>query len=280
MLGVHILNTGSIPLGWKLSVIIPTLFLCFGNRGFAQGVTSTTPWNVLEAGIEQTTLPLGNDSSAKIVRIDPKLFTLRVIDVFGTVDNAHIPFSKYSLSEVVDLIKPLALINAGSSASYSLPIATGLLRVAGRDVSHLNPDSDLQTGVFCISNNNALKILDRAAYKAVDCRYAVQSGPILIRNGQNSLESPEQLLTEKSKRSLVAIDRKGRLLFISTRPATLTDIINFLKDYNQSELMIQHALNLNGGIESALYSQHSHSNETDKLKVPVVSAIAVLPHGR
>jgi len=208
---------------WFLLLILSLLLILPRNDLFAQD------WESLKFGISKRTLvvPVSYDNSkieVNVVRIDPKNFEIKVIDVLGRLRKAKIQYPVYSLREIVKIVKPLVMINGGFSSSYSLPIAAGLVLENNRTVARLNEVSTLQNGIFCVGRSS-LKIVRKEDYRQEDCVYALQSGPILVEwPSKIAIDSSERVKHKKYRRSVVGIDKEGKLLLVLTSDAHLYDL--------------------------------------------------------
>lgn len=132
-------------------------------------------------------------------------------------------------------------------------------------------------GFFCVKET-ALNIVRKEEYKKTNCFYGLQSGPILIERPSKIVIRPEERIKlKKYRRSVVAIDKKGRLLLIITSEAYLYDLAVFLsKEELQGGLDCLEALNMSGDDQAGLYVKHRKSHFIfGDIDIPISSAIAI-----
>ena len=108
-------------------------------------------------------------------------------------------------------------------------------------------------GMFAVRNRKLslqwLKTQPYQADAAID--FALQCFPMLVTRGR--VVEGIQDNGEQNRRSFVALDRRGRVLFGITQAAqwTLTDLAQYLQQANQFEIV--EALNLDGGASTGLW---------------------------
>lgn len=268
----------TISMSFKKRFFFSLVFFSFftpGNNLLAQS------WEEIKPGIAKRTftIPMKDRSSLEInaVRIDPTHVKIKVINVYGTLGKQLIKqktpqFPVYSLRELISDLNPQVIINGGFSASYSLPIPAGLLVENRKIVSHLNTLSETQSGIFCVGDTG-FKIIKRNEDREKNCVYALQSGPMLIESlDKVGIYRNEREKSGKYRRSVVAIDKHGRLLLVASGESYLYDLATFLA----KELDSVVALNLSGDEESGLYVSNKNTSYTfGNIDVPIASAIAV-----
>lgn len=140
-------------------------------------------------------------------------------------------------------MRALVVVNAGSTASYSLPIPIGFLKTCGIVMSPVNRLAE-SGGIFCIAGDH-LAIRAVLRLEPPRCSDAVQRGPLL----SDSLSGKG--VSGRSRRSTVALDDRGRLVLLVTEPTTLSAVAAFLYK-TELDLRVQSALNLDGSTSSGL----------------------------
>jgi uncharacterized protein YigE (DUF2233 family) len=262
---------------WVLFALLILLIFPSRNNLLAED------WKEFKPGIAKRTFTAsvvngGDTLEINAVRIDPTRTEIKVINVYGTLSKQKAQqFPAYTLREIISLLKPQVIINGGFSASYSLPLSSGLMVVNKKVISHLNTRSRTQTGIFCVENTR-FKIVKKEEYNEKDCVYALQAGPILVEwLGKIAIFQNERQKGGKYRRSVIAIDKQGRLLLVTSSRTYLYDLANMLvKRESQGGLDCVVALNLSGDEESGLYVSHQNMPVIiGNIDVPVSSAIAV-----
>jgi uncharacterized protein YigE (DUF2233 family) len=260
-----------------LAAIFIIVFLYSENELAAQA------WEELKPGLEKRifSVPALDGKSLiaiNVVRMNTtNIAEIKIINVSGSlIQHKTKRFPVYSLREVISLFMPQVAINGGSSSSYSMPIAYGLLLQDKMLMSRINLDSPTLTGIFCVSKGG-FRIIRREEFKAEECVSALQSGPILIeKSGEIAISKDEWQGGEKYRRSVVAINGQGRLFFITSNETGLYDLASFLvKSESEGGLACTAALNLSGGEESGLYANGGESFVSGNIDVPISTAIAV-----
>lgn len=189
--------------------------------------------------------------------------------------NQDVP--SYSLGELVDKLKPQAAINGGFSSSYSIPTPTGLLVSNGKTIYRMNVNTVnvITNGILCVGQTTS--IIMKNDYKKSTCSDALEAGPILVRAGKIDARI-DGLQTKfrkgKAERSVVAINKQGRLLLIRVNtPVTLPVLANLL---TQKDLDCVSALNLSGSGDSGLYiNTQGEKFRVGRFDFPIASAIAI-----
>lgn len=215
----------------------------------------------------------GKKVQFEIAQIDPNKMKVQVISVYSFLQGRSKNAPSYNLQELIDKLKPQAIINGGFSASFSIPTPTGLLVSNGKIIYQMNTVGKITNGIFCVGKR--ISIVTSNNYRQSNCIDALQSGPILVNSGQVDGKLNQLPINKgEHRRSVVAIDKQGRLLLIAvTTPITLLDLASLL---SQKDLNCVSALNLGGSTDSGLYinTQVSRS-QVGQLNTPIASAIAV-----
>jgi uncharacterized protein YigE (DUF2233 family) len=199
------------------------------------------------------TVTRGRRNSLKIhaLRFRPKKVDFKVL---------HIPPEKnaeYSIVRAAEESDALAMINASFFDPAYKPL--GLCVSNGQKISPMSPAQDYQ-GVFFVRKakvdiEKRKKFKRYQGYNTTGFEQAVQSGPWLVLNGK-----PEFSYRNKksvSRRSAVAIDDKGRVMFVVTDTYFSGILLaDFAKILAASErdggFNVENALNLDGGNSTQL----------------------------
>jgi hypothetical protein len=228
----------------------------------------------VEVGRTEYTIPEINEKVRfEIIRANPDLVDVKVISSVNLIKRKKRKYAAYSLREIDSILKPLAVINGGYTQSFSYPIPAGLIVIDSKAIMKLNKGSRLQSGVLCIKKNSN-KIISKNKYKPNECDYALQCGPKIIEfPGKKGINSRKR----KFSRSVVAIDKTGRILFIKSSSISLYDLADFLLiDFKNGGLEVNVALNLSGNVESGLiYRNMNVTNFFGDIDAPIASAIGI-----
>ena len=203
-------------------------------------------WNVLRPGLETVNSNFRDQDTVvtfTAARCDPKIYRIRVVSTFREIGKAN-SYAAFSIREVARVTRALLVVNAGSTDSYSLPAPVGLLITDGITISGI-ARSAKNGGVFCVAGDR-LTIASVARMESQKCTDAVQRGP-LLSSGSSAGEA-----NERHRRTVAALDDKGRLVILVTHEeTTLSALATFL--YTSELVMkIQSALNLDGDASSGL----------------------------
>jgi uncharacterized protein YigE (DUF2233 family) len=120
--------------------------------------------------------------------------------------------------------------------------------------------------------NISLRSLNQQPYSSTDgqLRQATQSSPMLVLDGKATTFSADD---SSARRSVVALDKQGNLLFIVSpnEAFTLNEMAQLLAT---SDLSIETALNLDGGSSTGLYvnsgSQHVAIDSLNEIPLVIV----------
>ena len=219
----------------------------------------------------------GNRVDASVVVIPAKFVSrISVIDVKELIDAHEHGFPSYSMSHVVQYLKPLALANGGFTLRGTIPAPTGLLLINGRQVSPLETEWRVQDGILCI-NRSAVSILPRDAYRVGRCASAIQAGPIAIRAANDVVIYSNERDRTPYRRSLIALDGQRDVLLIATGAAHLFDVAEWLaRPISAGGLGCVAAINLSGDTASGLYVKLGTKQlTTGELTTSLADAIAI-----
>jgi uncharacterized protein YigE (DUF2233 family) len=227
-------------------------------------------WNSLAAGVQWRRLSFrtsdNRDVGALVVRIDPTLAQFKVIYNPGQ--------TKLIQDWRLALPGALVVINASYFDQSLNPI--GLLAVDGNVMGRSVGRSD--AGLFQVQNGSPrVRFLFAEPYNNTE-RFdqAVQGFPVLMAQGQVAPAFDPDVAKVSARRSVIAQDAQGRILFIATpfSSVTLPDLAKWL---GASGLQIDTALNLDGGNSTCLYLATGGPSEFTLNLAPVPVVIAVYP---
>lgn len=151
-------------------------------------------------------------------------------------------------------------MNAGMYHADSSPV--GLLVLDGKQVSPLNVSSGAgnfflkPNGVFLVSSKGA-QVVDTVDYPGFsgDVRYATQSGPLLLKNGQINAAFNATSTSRLIRNGVCAMGTTAWFV-ISEKPVNFHEFATFFKN----ELHCKDALYLDGVVSSLHSLQHGRSD--------------------
>lgn len=151
-------------------------------------------------------------------------------------------------------------MNAGMYHADGGPV--GLLVIAGRELAPLNLDEGQgnfflkPNGVFLIDAKGP-RVVDAVDYPASHegVRYATQSGPLLLKNGQVHPALRPSSASRHIRNGVCAVGSTA-IFVISERPVSFHEFASFFRD----ELHCQDALYVDGAV-SSLYSRSLGRND-------------------
>lgn len=203
---------------------------------------SSEEWQMLSPGLEQRTYRLQEEGigQLEVLRIDPAHYVFRAHYIPGEVK--RIMEWRDSLPGVV------AFVNANffdmDNRILGLLVADGIV--------HGSSYQD-RGGTFLIQNGQPrMRSNIYEPYQGEPLEQAVQAFPMLVMDGEAVYRgTPNEPI---SRRTAVAQDRQGRVLFIATPGFGMT--LESLSTYlSASDMDIVTALNLDGGGSTMLYYQ-------------------------
>lgn len=234
------------------------------NPGSSAAVPGDSGWQQVDAAMEVRTLRWSASSSladVRVVRFDPAAYRVRI---------KYDPYSPGFLSDWNKALEPLAMINGGYFDENRR--ATGLVIFDGIK----RGESYQGFGGMVLINAQGQFELRSLRHQAYDpneqIQQAMQSAPMLIQpGGEVSQLEPD---TDRSRRSVLAQDRQGRVLLIAIDQPLLT-LPELAQALKQSDLDLDAALNLDGGRSTGLYlNADSEQIAMDSFeKVPMVLTV-------
>jgi exopolysaccharide biosynthesis protein len=205
---------------------------------------STNVWRQATTGVEvrqevwKTTDGSGASDTVTIVRFDLRYVTLSV---------AYQPNQPLSMEDWMKKEQALALMNGGffdgMDQATALVISNG--QASGTSYQGFG-------GMLDVNAQGKVEIRSLASQPydpSEGLTQATQCEPMLMLNGQRTQFSADN---KASPRSVVALDKEGRLLFIVSPGLsfTLDELATLLV---QSDLNLANALNMDGGSSTGLY---------------------------
>jgi uncharacterized protein YigE (DUF2233 family) len=231
-----------------------------GEQGTPQLKTWYPGARGVEVRYEDWKSPANNEDTVTIVRFDLHYVKLSV---------GYQPSQPRLMSEWMQQEQATAIINGGyfdaQNNATALVVSNG--QAFGSSYDSFGGMLSVDTG-----GQTSLRSLNQYPYDPNNeqLQQATQSSPMLILNGQATQFSAN---AASSRRSIVAMDKQGRLLFIaSPNPAfSLGELEDLLA---KSDLSINRALNLDGGASTGLYvnsgSQHVAIDSFSRLPLVIV----------
>lgn len=204
--------------------------------------TSNGDWQTVAQAMETRSLRLAvgsNTVTASVIRFDPQAYRVRV---------KYDQFNAGFLDQWNTVLQPLALINGGffdeNDRATGLVIFDGITRgetyqgFGGMVV--INADGEFE-----------LRSLRQQPYDPDETlQQAMQSAPMLIQPGGEVSQLDAD--TARSRRSVIAQDRQGRVLLIAIDVPLLT-LPELAQALAQSDLDLDAALALDGGRSTGLF---------------------------
>jgi uncharacterized protein YigE (DUF2233 family) len=236
----------------RLTRAISSTIILMSMHCISLRAAGTGQWVSQPSGLQTLNGAVGSDlEGLSAVRINPSKFRISVVDPVQVLGTSGVSKS-YSLDELAQSLKPLALSNAGPTESFSYPVPAGLVIQDGAEKAHLKPS--LRGGVFCTDRSRHTEIIpinEKAQAPSFDkCANAVQAGPMLIEDGKIS----GQLVNRPGmavNRTAVALDQDGNVLLILGESVDLYKFATKLLQA-QNVLSIRSALSLDGSSSSGL----------------------------
>ena len=189
-------------------------------------------WIPIRPGVEWRTIPV-SITTAMVVRLDPAHVRLRV---------AYDPQAPKKVSDWAAIGQPLVVLNGGyfegNNEASALTVADGVTTGA----SYVGFG-----GMLAVDEQGQImlrSLVDRPYDSDEQLEQALQSFPRVVWNGHPTAIHDDN--GRRARRTVVALDKAGRLLLLVVDTPTLT-----LSDLGQglaiSDLDIDRALNLDGG---------------------------------
>lgn len=224
-----------------------------------------TEWQLLRPGLERRVIPLLDENE----RLQERLYLLRLEPDLYRLTIAYRPGEAQSMAAWQAETGALIVVNGGFFTEELL--ATGRIIVDGVG----NGQSYRNFGGMLAITADSLEIrslMEQPYDPNEPLQYALQSFPLLVKPGGDIGFPEEDGL--RGRRTVVALDRNGRLLFILAPNGsfTLHELSRYLV---ASDLDIEVALNLDGGTSTGL--RLADPAEEIPAYVPLPVVIAVYP---
>lgn len=227
-----------------------------------------TGWEVLRPGLERRIIRLSNDQGEQV----EYLYLLRLEPAAYRFNVAYRPQAPPSLAEWQAETGALIVVNGGyfrEEAGELIP--TGLLISGGQAIGRSYGDF---AGMLAITDGRPeLRWLAQTPYDPAEPLQAgLQSFPLLVKPG-GELGFPQQHEDDRqARRTVIAQDRQGRLLFLVTYQGSFT--LHRLSRYLvESDLDLDVALNLDGGTSSGLLLAEPPEVLPALVRLPVVITV-------
>ncbi len=230
--------------------------------------TADTGWELLEPGLElrQLDIPLSAATRlpATLVRVDPALFTFRV---------HYDPANPSTVSAWQGRTGAVLVINGGFFMTDNRTL--GLLVADGQPYG---VSFDRHGGMLSVRDGEVdLRSLAQFPYSSEEAfDQAVQGRPMLLYPG--GFPTVFDLAPDPSRRTAVATDYAGRLIFVVVELSALTlyDLRDWLAGLDDPELFA--ALNLDGGGSTGLALAAGGRSLLIESRSSIPSVIAFYPH--
>lgn len=225
---------------------------------------SSSAWQQIDQAMELRTLRLTSGELSgfvTVIRFDPVAYK---ISVKYDIENAGY------VGEWFQALKPIAVINGGYFDENYKPTALVIFDGIRRG------DSYEGFGGMVVINEQGefeLRSLRQQPFDPNEAlQQAMQSAPMLIQPG--GTVSDFEIDQDRSRRSVIARDRQGRILLIASNAAVFT-LRELAQALQASDLDLDAALNLDGGRSTGLYLRTDAASVTiDSMeKLPLVLVV-------
>jgi uncharacterized protein YigE (DUF2233 family) len=222
---------------------LPTVTVSFTPATSSPNGPQLNVWNRVAPGVEVRSEdwknPGGDDDTVTIVRFDLHKVKLSV---------GYQPGQPQSMSEWMQQEWAMAIMNGGyfdqQFNATALVVSNG--KVFGESYSGFG-------GMLSVNAHGtvSLRSLRQQPYNPNKERLdqATQSSPMLMLGGKRTQFSAD---ASQTRRSVVAMDKQGRLLFIAS-PDQVFSLDQLADQLAASDLSIEVALNMDGGASTGLY---------------------------
>ena len=242
--------------------LLPSVTVSITPSTSSSNGTQLNVWNRVATGVEvryeDWKIPGGDDDTVTIVRFDLHKIKLSV---------GYQPGQPLLMNEWMQQEHAIAMINGGyfdqQDNATALVVSNG--KVFGESYGGFG-------GMLSVNAHGTvnLRSLRQQPYdpNTEQLEQATQSAPMLMSGGKRTQFSAD---ASQTRRSVVAMDKQGRLLFIAS-PGQVFSLDQLADQLVSSDLSIETALNLDGGSSTGLYVNGGSSHVTiDSLaKLPLV----------
>jgi len=242
--------------------ILPSVTVSITPAASSSNGTQLNVWNRVATGVEVRYEDWknsdGDDDTVTIVRFDLHKIKLSV---------GYQPGQPLSMNDWTQLEHPLAIINGGyfdqQFHATALVVSNG--KVSGQSYTGFGGMLSVDT-----RGSISLRSLRQQPYNpnSEQLVQATQSSPVLMSGGKRTQFNAD---ASQTRRSIVAMDKQGRLLFIVS-PNQIFSLDELADQLVSSDLSIEVALNLDGGSSTGLYVNggSSHVSIDSLAKLPLV----------
>jgi uncharacterized protein YigE (DUF2233 family) len=242
--------------------LLPSVTVSITPATSSSNGTQLNVWNRVATGVEvryeDWKIPGGDDDTVTIVRFDLHKIKLSV---------GYQPGQPLLMNEWMQQEHAIAMINGGyfdqQDNATALVVSNG--KVFGKSYNGFG--GMLSVDAHGIVN---LRSLRQQPYDPNNeqLEQATQSAPMLMSGGKRTQFSAD---ASQTRRSVVAMDKQGRLLFIAS-PGQVFSLDQLADQLVSSDLSIETALNLDGGSSTGLYVNggSSHVAIDSLTKLPLV----------
>lgn len=242
--------------------LLPSVTVSITPATSSSNGTQLNVWNRVATGVEvryeDWKIPGGDDDTVTIVRFDLHKIKLSV---------GYQPGQPLLMNEWMQQEHAIAMINGGyfdqQDNATALVVSNG--KVFGESYGGFG-------GMLSVNAHGTvnLRSLRQQPYdpNTEQLEQATQSAPMLMSGGKRTQFSAD---ASQTRRSVVAMDKQGRLLFIAS-PGQVFSLDQLADQLVSSDLSIETALNLDGGSSTGLYVNGGSSHVTiDSLaKLPLI----------
>jgi len=242
--------------------ILPSVTVSVTPAPSSSNGTQLNVWNRVASGVEVRYEDWkngnGDDETVTIVRFDTHKIRVSV---------GYQPGQPMSMNDWTQLEHPLAIINGGyfDQQYYATALVVSNGKVFGESYNGFG-------GMLSVNAHGSLSLrsLLQQPYdpNSEQLEQATQSVPVLMLGGKRTQFNAD---ASQTRRSVVAMDKQGRLLFIVS-PDPIFSLDELADQLVSSDLSIEVALNLDGGSSTGLYVNGGSSQvRIDSLaKLPLV----------
>ncbi len=242
--------------------LLPSVTVSITPATSSSNGTQLNVWNRVATGVEvryeDWKIPGGDDDTVTIVRFDLHKIKLSV---------GYQPGQPLLMNEWMQQEHAIAMINGGyfdqQDNATALVVSNG--KVFGESYGGFG-------GMLSVNAHGTvnLRSLRQQPYdpNTEQLEQATQSAPMLMSGGKRTQFSAD---ASQTRRSVVAMDKQGRLLFIAS-PGQVFSLDQLADQLVSSDLSIETALNLDGGSSTGLYVNggSSHVAIDSLAKLPLV----------
>jgi uncharacterized protein YigE (DUF2233 family) len=244
--------------------ILPSVTISVTPAPSTSNGTQMNVWDRVANGVEVRNEDWkngnGDDDTVTIVRFDIRKIKVSV---------GYQPGQPMSMSDWTQQEHPLAIINGGyfdqQFNATALVVSNG--KVFGESYTGFG-------GMLSVDSRGSIRLrsLHQQPYNpnSEQLEQATQSVPVLMLGGKRTQFNAD---ASQTRRSIVAMDKQGRLLFIVS-PNPIFSLDELADQLVSSDLSIEIALNLDGGSSTGLYvnggSPHVAIDSLAKLPLVII----------